>query len=160
MKIKVKLDKGAFAPESAHEADAGYDLCTPTDCYIPEGGFGIIDTGVHIQIPEGYVGFLKSKNSLIMVIYCDRECKLCLFLTDYVLIKKCLDLLGAGKCFKGESIVRFPRFLLCRLGILVDDILTSANTFIADANTVESRDQEGDFGFVSAAEGTAVELFV
>lgn len=64
MKIKVKLDEGAFAPESAHEADAGYDLRTPTDCFIPNGGFGIIDTGVHIAIPKGYVGFLKSKSGL------------------------------------------------------------------------------------------------
>lgn len=64
MKIKVKLDEGAFVPESAHTADAGYDLRTPTDCYIPAGGFGIIDTGVHMAIPEGYVGFLKSKSGL------------------------------------------------------------------------------------------------
>lgn len=64
MKIKVKLDKGAFAPESAHEDDAGYDLRTPTDCFIPEGGFCIIDTGVHMAIPKGYVGFLKSKSGL------------------------------------------------------------------------------------------------
>ena len=64
MKIKVKLDEGAFAPESAHTADAGYDLRTPIDFSIPAGGFAIIDTGVHIQIPEGYVGFLKSKSGL------------------------------------------------------------------------------------------------
>ena len=64
MKLKVQLDEGAFVPESAHTADAGYDLRTPTDCYIPAGGFGIIDTGVHMAIPEGYVGFLKSKSGL------------------------------------------------------------------------------------------------
>lgn len=64
MKIKVKLDQGAFAPESAHDADAGYDLRTPTDCFIPKGGFCIIDTGVHMAIPKGYVGFLKSKSGL------------------------------------------------------------------------------------------------
>ena len=66
MEMKVKLDKevGAFAPESAHEDDAGYDLRTPTDCFIPAGGFGIIDTGVHMAIPKGYVGFLKSKSGL------------------------------------------------------------------------------------------------
>lgn len=64
MKIKVKLDEGAFAPESAHTADAGYDLRTPIDFRIPAGGYAIIDTGVHIQIPEGYVGFLKSKSGL------------------------------------------------------------------------------------------------
>lgn len=64
MKIKIKLDEGAFAPESAHKADAGYDLRTPIDFHIPAGGYAIIDTGVHIQIPEGYVGFLKSKSGL------------------------------------------------------------------------------------------------
>ena len=64
MELKVKLDEGAFAPESAHEDDAGFDLRTPTDCFIPAGGFGIIDTGVHMAIPKGYVGFLKSKSGL------------------------------------------------------------------------------------------------
>lgn len=64
MKIKVMLDDGAFAPESAHEADAGYDLRTPIDCYIPAGGCVVIDTGIHVDIPKGYVGFLKSKSGL------------------------------------------------------------------------------------------------
>jgi dUTPase len=52
MKLKVKLDKGSFAPESAHEADAGYDLRTPYDVFIPAGKFVIIDTGVHMAIPK------------------------------------------------------------------------------------------------------------
>ena len=64
MKIKIKLDEGAFAPESAHTADAGYDLRTPIDFTIRAGEYAKIDTGVHIQIPEGYVGFLKSKSGL------------------------------------------------------------------------------------------------
>lgn len=64
MKIKVKLDEGAFAPESAHKADAGYDLRTPEDFVVGGGGSVKIDTGVHIAIPEGYVGFLKSKSGL------------------------------------------------------------------------------------------------
>lgn len=64
MELKVKLDDGALAPESAHEEDAGYDIRTPIDCYIPEHGCGTIDTGVHMAIPKGYVGFLKSKSGL------------------------------------------------------------------------------------------------
>ena len=64
MKIKVKLDEGAFPPESAHTADAGYDIRTPKDFSVLGGWFATIDTGVHIQIPEGYVGFLKSKSGL------------------------------------------------------------------------------------------------
>ena len=64
MKIKVKLDEGAFAPESAHDADAGYDLRTPKDFWINGGAYTTVDTGVHMQIPKGYVGFLKSKSGL------------------------------------------------------------------------------------------------
>ena len=64
MKIKVKLDEGAFAPESAHTADAGYDLRTPINLVVHAGESAIVDTGVHIAIPEGYVGFLKSKSGL------------------------------------------------------------------------------------------------
>lgn len=64
--IKVKLREGAKAPTRAHSADAGLDL------YCPEEGAQIIeakdsvtiDTGVSIQIPPGYAGFLKSKSGL------------------------------------------------------------------------------------------------
>lgn len=62
--MKIKLDEGAFPPESAHDADAGFDLRTPIDAYIQAGCCITIDTGVHIQIPKGYVGFLKSKSGL------------------------------------------------------------------------------------------------
>lgn len=74
MKIKIMLDKGAEMPTRAHETDAGLDLYTPIDVevsrcrWIPtEGlivGSAVIDTGVHIEIPKGYVGFIKSKSGL------------------------------------------------------------------------------------------------
>ena len=64
MILKVKLDEGAFAPESAHTADAGYDLRTPVLFAIGARESTTIDTGVHVAIPEGYVGFLKSKSGL------------------------------------------------------------------------------------------------
>lgn len=62
--MKVKLDPGAYMPERAHDLDAGYDLRTPYNYGIQPRSFGTIDTGVHVQIPEGYVGFLKSKSGL------------------------------------------------------------------------------------------------
>lgn len=62
--MKVKLDPGAYMPERAHDLDAGYDLRTPYNYAIQPRSFGTIDTGVHVQIPEGYVGFLKSKSGL------------------------------------------------------------------------------------------------
>ena len=62
--MKVQLDAGAILPTRAHEADAGYDLYSPVDMFIRAKGYETIDTGVHIEIPEGYVGFLKSKSGL------------------------------------------------------------------------------------------------
>lgn len=62
--MKVVLDKGAFMPEYAHEADAGADLKSPIDAILNGGDSVVIDTGVHIAIPNGFVGFLKSKSGL------------------------------------------------------------------------------------------------
>lgn len=62
--MKIILDKGAKMPVSAHEADAGYDLFARETKVVPARGSARFDTGVHIQIPEGYVGFLKSKSGL------------------------------------------------------------------------------------------------
>jgi len=69
MTIHVKLDNGAYLPTRAHALDAGYDLRTPVDFSIPPAdedgaGIAVIDTGVHMAIPEGYFGELKSKSGL------------------------------------------------------------------------------------------------
>ncbi len=65
MKIKFTLDPGAYAPEKAHEADAGYDLRAAESGYLDEcGGGEIIDTGVHIEIPKGYVGYIQGRSGL------------------------------------------------------------------------------------------------
>ena len=65
MKIKIMLDEGAYMPEYAHlGADAGADIRTPVPASIAPHSAVIIDTGVHIEIPEGYVGMLKSKSGL------------------------------------------------------------------------------------------------
>ena len=62
--MKIKLDKGAFIPVRAHGTDAGADLRSPIDTVVPAMGSRVIDTGVHIQLPHGYVGMLKSKSGL------------------------------------------------------------------------------------------------
>ena len=62
--MKIKLDPGAYMPERAHSADAGYDLRSPVKCRLYAGEAVVIDTGVHVQIPTGYVGMLKSKSGL------------------------------------------------------------------------------------------------
>lgn len=62
--MKVKLDPGAFLPVRAHPTDAGLDLRSPVNEFVPSFESAIIDTGVHVEIPEGYVGMLKSKSGL------------------------------------------------------------------------------------------------
>lgn len=70
--MKIKLDDGASMLVRAHSSDAGYDLFAKEDFVVPkttysyaEGvvvGTAVHDTGVHLAIPEGYVGFIKSLN--------------------------------------------------------------------------------------------------
>ncbi len=72
--MKIMLDEGAIMPTRAHPWDAGLDLYAPEDVIVsrsdclPFGqaktGFVTIDTGVHVEIPEGYVGLIKNKSGL------------------------------------------------------------------------------------------------
>lgn len=62
--LPVQLDEGAYMPERAHKLDAGLDLRSPIGAsLLPLHGIGI-RTGVHIQLPPGTVGMLKSKSGL------------------------------------------------------------------------------------------------
>lgn len=66
-KIKIMLDPGAKAPARAHQNDAGLDLFVPENfntTSVFRNNSIVIDTGVHVEIPEGYVGLLKSKSGL------------------------------------------------------------------------------------------------
>ena len=64
MNINVMLDVGAKMPTKAHDTDAGFDIYTPFAECVPPHESRKIYTGVHMEIPEGYVGFLKSKSGL------------------------------------------------------------------------------------------------
>lgn len=63
--IRVQLDRGAKKPIRAHDTDGGLDIYMPED--MPETWFDrqvTINTGVHIEIPEGYTGLIKSRSGL------------------------------------------------------------------------------------------------
>ena len=62
--IDVQLDNGAYMPTKAHSADAGFDLKSRENKLISAHDSQTFDTGVHVAIPEGYVGFLMSKSGL------------------------------------------------------------------------------------------------
>ena len=73
--MKVMLDPGARMPTRAYEYDGGFDLYSPVNRYV----FGrqadfvlgstetteMIDTGVHLQIPHGYVGLIRTRSSML-----------------------------------------------------------------------------------------------
>ena len=63
--MKVKLDPGSFMPERAHATDAGLDLKAREPIWIHPGEHVILDTGVHVQIPVGFVGLITSKSGLM-----------------------------------------------------------------------------------------------
>ena len=65
MKIKVKLDPGSCMPTRAHNTDAGLDLFSPVRQVIRANDWVSIDTGVHVEIPEGHVGMITSKSGLM-----------------------------------------------------------------------------------------------
>lgn len=62
--INIVLDKWAIIPSKAHEDDAGIDLHTPYRVVLRKHDSVVIDTGVHVEIPKGCVGMLKSKSGL------------------------------------------------------------------------------------------------
>lgn len=63
--LKVMLDEGAFEPVRAHPSDAGLDLKSTRTFWLHPGHQEFVDTGVHVQIPNGYVGLLTSKSGLM-----------------------------------------------------------------------------------------------
>ena len=64
--MKIKLNDFALMPERAHETDAGLDLKTPVSFWLHPGQIKAIDTGIHVEIPDGYFGLLTSKSGLML----------------------------------------------------------------------------------------------
>ena len=64
--MRIKLDSGAVMPTYATVGSAGLDLCANEDAVIPAGGWRLVRTGVHFEIPVGFVGLLfpRSGNAL------------------------------------------------------------------------------------------------
>ena len=68
--MKIALDTGAVMPTRAHNYDAGLDLYAKLGgepvTIAPYGGSVVIDTGVHIQIPQHFCGLVKSRSGLMV----------------------------------------------------------------------------------------------
>ena len=65
--VSFSLDDGldeSFAPNRAHDTDAGADLKTVNEVTVEPHGTAVVSTGVHVEIPHGYCGLLVSKSGL------------------------------------------------------------------------------------------------
>ena len=69
--LKVKrLDKRAILPTRAYDSALGYDLYALEDTFVPKwsekGDIGIakVRTGIAIEFPEGWGGFIKDRSSV------------------------------------------------------------------------------------------------
>jgi dUTP pyrophosphatase len=64
--MKIMLSEGAFMPMRSHPWDAGLDLFAKEDGVIRPCDNLVFDTGVHLQIPEGFTGFIRSRSGLMV----------------------------------------------------------------------------------------------
>ncbi len=67
MKVKIQyLNENAVKPEYATKGSAGMDLCAAMEnpVELRAGGRAMIPTGIAMQIPEGYGGFIFPRSGL------------------------------------------------------------------------------------------------
>lgn len=64
MEVKIKrLDPRAVVPKKAHASDAGFDLVAVSAGY--EDGCWVCHTGLAFEIPEGYMGLMFPRSSIV-----------------------------------------------------------------------------------------------
>ena len=65
IKLPIQLEEGAKVPTYAHDSDAAADMYAMEDTEIPAHTNGVpVKTGVHIQLPEGWVAFILPRSSI------------------------------------------------------------------------------------------------
>ena len=62
--VKFTVDNPEHKPFKKHYNDAGFDVRANINIIIPMGSYAIVKTDLHVAIPEGYVGILKSRSGL------------------------------------------------------------------------------------------------
>lgn len=62
--MKIMIEPGVRVPTRAHSTDAGLDIYARESKVVPAHGSEKFDTGVHIELPTGTMGEIKSKSGL------------------------------------------------------------------------------------------------
>lgn len=64
VRVPMQVEDLELMPTRAYEDDAGLDLRSAEDAYIPVGQKRKVSTGVRVNIPAGYVGYVHVRSSL------------------------------------------------------------------------------------------------
>ena len=65
IELPIQLEEGAQVPTYAHDSDAAADMYAMEDTTISAHSTGTpVKTGVHIQLPEGWVAFVLPRSSI------------------------------------------------------------------------------------------------
>lgn len=65
IELPIQLEEGAQVPTYAHDSDAAADLYAFEDVEIPAHFYSVpVKTGVHIQLPEGWVAMVLPRSSI------------------------------------------------------------------------------------------------
>ena len=59
-----RLRPDAHVPSQAYDGDAGLDLAACERSVLPPGARAVINTGLAVEIPEGYAGFVQPRSGL------------------------------------------------------------------------------------------------
>ena len=122
--MKIKLDENAIMPTKAHSTDAGFDIYSRETQAIPAHGSAIFDTGVHIQLPRGTVGMLKSKSGLNIRHGITSEGVIDAGYTGSIMVKLYNHSDDAYIVYKGDKITQLVVLILAGIGKLkvVDEL--------------------------------------
>lgn len=67
MLLKVKrLSNQARLPVKAYNGDLGYDLYSAERCVLKPSEQKAVGTGITVELPEGWGGFIKDRSSMAM----------------------------------------------------------------------------------------------
>lgn len=59
-----KLRDDAILPSRAYDGDAGLDLAACEGATLAPGARAVVGTGIAVEIPEGYAGFVQARSGL------------------------------------------------------------------------------------------------
>ena len=59
-----RLREDAVLPSQAYEGDAGLDLTACERAVLEPGGRAVVGTGIAVEIPDGYAGFVQPRSGL------------------------------------------------------------------------------------------------